>query len=76
MQSEYGVGFSRMDLPHDQIRYIDKCPVDPKKLVLSGDTRRVVDVRGNSLLIFPGSWAVNWALENNEGLELSEFKRW
>ena len=76
MQSEYGVGYSRMDLPHDQIRYIEKCPGDPKNLTLSGDTRRVVDVRGNSLLIFPGNWAVNWALENNEGLELSEFNRW
>ena len=76
LQSEYGVGYSRMDLPHDQIRYIEKCPCDPKNLVLSGDTRRVVDVRGNSLLIFPGTWAINWALENNEGLELSEFNRW
>ena len=76
LQSEYGVGYSRMDLPHDQIRYIEKCPGDPKNLTLSGDTRRVVDVRGNSLLIFPGTWAVNWALENNEGLELSEFNRW
>ena len=76
MQSEYGVGYSRMDLPHDQIRYIEKCPCDPKNLTLSGDTRRVVDVRGNSLLIFPGTWAINWALENNQGLELSEFNRW
>ena len=76
MQSEYGVGYSRMDLPHDQIRYIEKCPVDFSKLRLSGDTRRVKDVRGNDLLIFPGTWAINFALENNEGLELSEFKRW
>ena len=76
MQSEYGVGFSRMDLPHDQIRYVEKCNGDVKSLTLSGDTRRVVDVRGNSLLIFPGTWAVNWALQNNEGLELSEFNRW
>ena len=42
LQSEYGVGYSRMDLPHDQIRYIEKCPGDPKNLTLSGDTRRVV----------------------------------
>ena len=76
MQREYGVGFSRMDMPHDQIRYVDKFPGDPKSLVLSGDTRRVTDVRGNSLLIFPGQWAVNFALENNQGLELSEFNRW
>ena len=76
MQSEYGVGYSRMDLPHDQIRYIEKTPCEPSKLRLTGDTRHVVDVRGNSLLIFPGQWAVNFALENNEGLELSEFNKW
>jgi len=76
MQSEYGVGYSKMDLPHEQIRYIEKCPVEFSKLRLSGDTRRVKDIRGNDLLIFPGTWAINFALENNEGLELSEFKRW
>ncbi len=75
MQSEYGVGFSKMDIPHDQIRFIDKSPVELSRLKLSGDTRRVVDIRGNNLLIFPGSWAINFALENNEGLELSEFNK-
>jgi hypothetical protein len=62
-----------MDLPHDQIRYIEKCPCDPKNLILSGDTRRVVDVRGNSLLIFPGTWAINWAYDKNPGLDLAGF---
>ena len=76
MQSEYGVSYSRMDLPHDQIRYIEKSPVEPSKLRLTGDTRHVLDVRGNSLLVFPGQWAVNFALENNEGLVLSEFNKW
>lgn len=76
MQSEYGVGFSRMDMPHDQIRYIEKTDIEPSKLKLSGDTRLVEDVKGNKLLIFPGTWAVNWAVDNNDGLELSEFNKW
>ncbi len=76
MQSEYGVEYSRMDMPHDQIRYIERSPVGLSALKLSGDTRRVRDIKGNDLLIFPGIWAVNWALENNEGLELSEFNKW
>ena len=76
MQSEYGVEYSRMDMPHDQIRYIEKSSVGLSDLKLSGDTRRVRDIKGNDLLIFPGVWAVNWALENNEGLELSEFNKW
>ena len=76
MQGEYGVGFSRMDIPHDQIRYVVKSPVEIRRLKLSGDTRAVKDIKGEDLLIFPGIWAVNFALENNEGLELSEFNRW
>lgn len=76
MQSEYGVAYSQMDLPHEQIRYVEECPREISSLRFAGDTRHVRDIRGRDLLIFPGNWAVNFALENNEGLVLSEFNRW
>ena len=49
--------------------------IDPKKLNLTSDTRIVQDFKGNYLLIFTNAWNIDWALEKNKGLELSEFNR-
>ena len=46
-----------------------------KKLNLPSDTRKVQDMRGRYLLLFANQWSINWALEHNEGLQLSEFSR-
>ena len=35
--------------------------------------RQVQDVRGGRLLLFTNSWSIQWALDHNEGLALSEF---
>ena len=70
MQSEYGVGYIQREIPYDIIRYVGGKDVDPSKLKLSAETKWIQDVRGNDLLLFPGNWAVDWALDHNEGLEL------
>ena len=44
-----------------------------KKLNLTSDTKKVQDLRGRYLLLFANQWSINWALERNEGLLLSEF---
>lgn len=46
-----------------------------KKLNLTSDTKKVQDIRGRYLLLFSNEWSIRWALEHNEGLELSEFSR-
>ncbi len=74
MKNEYGVDMRRSTLPLEEIRYLEE-GVDPKKLRLSSDTRWVQDVRGRNLLIFPGQWSIRWALDNNEGLLLTEFEK-
>ena len=33
----------------------------------------IEDLKGNKLLLFTTPWAINWAQQHNEGLELSEF---
>ena len=30
-------------------------------------------MRGGKLLLFTSEWNINWAVEHNEGLKLSEF---
>ena len=33
----------------------------------------VKDFRDRDLLIFPGTWAINWAYDKNPGLDLAGF---
>ena len=37
--------------------------------------KELQDVRGNDLLIFNGQWTVQWALDKNENLILTEFSQ-
>ena len=77
MENEYNVDLVMSTLPYSLIRWIDS-EIDEselKKLNLTSDTRRVQDMKGRYLLLFSNQWSINWALEHNEGLELSEFSR-
>ena len=70
LKSEYHVEVRRQQLPYTDIRWIMN---DPDTIDITRDTLRVEDMRGGKLLLFTSPWNVNWALEHNEGLELSEF---
>jgi len=73
MQTEYGVKYRKMDMPHSIIRYIDTPELDPSTLKLSDSTVWVKDVFDRDLLIFDGEWAMRWAKEKNPDLILREF---
>lgn len=75
LKNEYNVDIRMEGLPYQYIRWIENEDLDPKTLNLSSDTKRIQDVRGRYLLLFTNSWNINWALEHNEGLKLSEFGR-
>ena len=75
MKNEYKVDLFKEGLPYSYIRWIDNKDIDPKTLKLSSDTKLVKDFRDNYLLLFTSEWNIRWALERNEGLELSEFNR-
>ncbi|MBP3272785.1 MAG: peptide chain release factor 3 [Ruminococcus sp.] len=75
MKNEYGVDMIKEGLGYSYIRWIDKSPVETKDLKLSSDTKVVNDMRDRPLLLFTSEWNIRWALERNEGLELSEFSR-
>ena len=75
MKNEYNVDMIEEGLPYSYIRWIDNKNIDPKDLKLSSDTKLVQDLKGNYLLLFTSEWNIRWALERNEGLELSEFNR-
>ena len=75
LNNEYHVEIRREGTPYQFIRWIANEGIDPKKLNLTSDTKRVQDLKGNYLLLFANSWGIQWALDHNEGLELEEFSR-
>ena len=75
MENEYNVDITMQTLPYSYIRWIDNEEINLKKLNLTSDTRKVQDMKGRYLLLFANQWSINWALEHNEGLQLSEFSR-
>ena len=75
MESEYGVKYYKRDTPHQLIRYIENDPAElnPASLRLMQNTKWVQDVKGRNLLVFVGDYEIDWALDKNPGLKLSEF---
>ncbi len=76
MENEYNVEVHMQTLPYSFIRWIDNEGMDEtalRKLNLTSDTKKVQDLKGRYLLLFSNQWSINWALERNEGLLLSEF---
>lgn len=73
LKNEYNVDIIMNTLPYQFIRWIGNDDIDPKKLDLASDTKRIQDLRDNNLLLFTSEWSINWALEHNKGLILEEF---
>lgn len=75
LESEYGVDIRLEQLPYEHIRWIENKDIDVAKLSVTSDTKKIKDLKDNSLLIFTHSWSINTVLDRNEGLVLSEFGR-
>ena len=72
MKNEYSVDLRMNNLPYEYLRFITKCPCDPKDLSLSSDAELLEDYKGHSLLVFSSYWSIDFNLKKNPGLELSE----
>ncbi len=75
LKNEYNVDIRMQTLPYEHIRWIDNEGLDPKTLDLTSDTKSVEDMKGGRLLLFTTPWAINWAEQHNEGLQLSEVRQ-
>ncbi len=73
LKNEYNVEIVMQRMPHQFIRWIENEDLDPNTLSLTTDTKKVQDTRGGKLLLFTNTWSIQWALDHNEGLRLSEF---
>ena len=45
------------------------------RIVGTSDMKKVMDLKGNPLLLFINSWSVGMVLDRNEGLVLEEFSK-
>lgn len=74
LKTEYNVEVRREALPYREVRWVANKPgeIDVDKLNLTRDTLRVEDMRGRKLLLFTTPWNVNWAVDHNPELEMSE----
>ncbi len=74
LKTEYNVEVRREALPYREVRWVANEPgqIDVDKLNLTRDTLRVEDMRGRKLLLFTTPWNVNWAVDHNPDLVMSE----
>lgn len=74
LKNEYKVEINLENLPYEHIRWIaNPGEIDVRKVAGTSDMKKVVDLKGNPLLLFIHSWSVGMTLERNKGLVLSEF---
>ena len=76
LENEYNVEIHLENLPYEHIRWIEnKSEVDLDKLTGTSDMKKIMDLKGNPLLLFINAWSVGMVLDRNPGLVLSEFGR-
>ena len=76
LENEYNVEIRLENLPYEHIRWIaNKDEIQVDKIVGTSDMKKVMDMKGNPLLLFVNSWSVGMTLDRNEGLRLAEFSR-
>lgn len=75
LENEYGCEIKLEPLPYEYIRWVGDVSCDVTKLKRMNNVKAVKDMKGNPLLLFVNEWMIRMVLEDNEGLELLEFKK-
>ena len=76
LENEYNVEIRLENLPYEHIRWIEnKYEVDVDRISGTSDMKKVIDMKGNPLLVFVNEWSIGMTLDRNEGLVLTEFGR-
>lgn len=76
LENEYNVEIKLENLPYEHIRWVvNKEEIDMDKLSGTSDMKKVIDMKGNPLLLFINPWSVGMTLDRCKGLELAEFSR-
>ena len=77
LEHEYKCEIRMEELPYEFIRWIENPEeIDLEHLSGTSDMKKVVDMKGNPLLLFVHEWSVGMTLDRNDDLRLSEFGGW
>lgn len=71
LKSEYNVEINFEQLPYKFVRWIES-KSDPENLSLTSTTKVARDIQNRPVLLFANDWSIHWAIDNNEGLELTD----
>ena len=72
LKNEYGVEVNVQPLNFTAVRWVVQTPQELTRLRLPSTARIAKDRQEKDVLLFESEWSIRWALENNEGLELSD----
>ena len=76
LENEYNVEIRLENLPYEHIRWIEnKDEIDVTNISGTSDMKKIIDMKGNPLLLFVNEWSVGMTLDRNKGLVLTEFGR-
>ncbi|MCD8118276.1 MAG: peptide chain release factor 3 [Lachnospiraceae bacterium] len=76
LEHEYNVDIRLENLPYEYIRWVvNKDEIDMNALSGTSDMKKVIDMKGNPLLLFVNEWSVRMTLDRNKNLKLEEFGR-
>ena len=75
LKNEYNVDIKMDRLAFRNIRWIENEDIDLKKLVITSDSKIVKDLDDRNLILFQSDWSINWALQHNKGLVLSDISK-
>lgn len=72
LKNEYNTEIKINNLPYNLIRWIEYSPTSMDKLNLTSETKKAIDLKERNLLIFQNTWGIQWALDKNPGIILSD----
>ena len=73
LENEYNVQIRLENLPYEHIRWIEnKDEVNVDTINGTSDMKKVVDMKGNPLLLIINEWSIGMTLESNAGLVNTE----
>ena len=72
LKHEYNTEIKINKLPYNLIRWIEKCDIPIDKLNLTSDTKKATDLKNRNILIFQNAWGIQWAIDKNPSIILSD----
>ncbi len=72
LKHEYNTEIKINKLPYNLIRWIEKCDIPIDKLNLTSDTKKATDLKNRNILIFQNTWGIQWAIDKNPSIILSD----